>query len=994
MQLLLLFFASGFAGLIYQSIWTQYLGLMLGHAALAQSLVLAIFMGGMAGGAWLVAKYSTAWRRLVLAYALVEAAIGVAGLLFHPIYAGYSAWSYSVVFPALDSATAVAAYQWLTASLLILPQCLLLGASFPLLSAAYLRAAPDQAGQVLGGLYFSNSVGAGIGVLIASFVLVPQLGLPNTLLTAGLINLVVAAGAWRVSQGNDLPLRAVDGSSDAAQSNQKLASTALFRGLLLATFLSGGFSFVYELGWIRLLNQVLGSTIHSFEIMLAAFILGLAFGGLWVRRQASNMHQPMLVVGWAQVLMGAAAAMSLVIYGMSFDWVSALLDVLPRSNNGYFLYSVASAGLAMLVMAPAAFFAGMTLPLFSTILIQRGAGESSIGQIYAANTLGAILGVLVALHVLIPTVGNVLAMCLAATGDIAIGLALLAASSTGKTTARPRVLVASCVGLAAVAIAVLFGRPDPLQQVAGVFRHGQLPLPAESTVHYLRDGKTSTVGVYSNPEQTYAAITTNGKIDATLAVDPRDPPADDEITMLMAAALPMAMHSSPERVAVIGWGSGLSTHAVLGSAIPRQVDTIEIEQAMIDGARSFGPRVARAYEDSRSNIIVNDARSVFAGRAGQYDIIISEPSNPWISGVASLFTQEFYQLASSQLSDGGILLQWLQTYEISDAVLCEIIAALLEEFTDVRAYVSNTADMLLVASMSPLPDTQLDRLQSDELGQELARVGLSSDADLESRAVAGRELLETYVQLFGARPHSDYWPTVSHRAPVDRFVGRSASTLQLLAWDGLAATELAGLASPPPALAQVNLNAVHPQVSGVATAAQIVWSRQQGRFHPELPAEAKAALATLDAAAGKRLRDDQEAEWAQALAALSAMLLPSTNVQDLADFHANNDWLPAELPPSLDGLAQVMRAAMARDTAEVVRLTASILAEYAEAYAPDVLEQLVVLASAASLAEDDFGAPTRLEQTHGAQAAQKLLYARSVLLAHAETLRDELAATP
>src|SRR5690606_27324604 len=197
-----LFVVSGFAGLVYQSLWSHYLGLVLGHAAHAQNLVLAIFMGGMALGAWAAARLGLRWRRLVLAYAVAEAAIGVLGLAFHPLFLACTGLSERVL-AALGDGPAAQAYPWLSAALLILPACVLLGATFPLLSAGWIRASRGQDARVLGGLYFANSLGAAGGALLATFVLLPRLGMPGALAVAGLANLAVAAAALGLARRAD-----------------------------------------------------------------------------------------------------------------------------------------------------------------------------------------------------------------------------------------------------------------------------------------------------------------------------------------------------------------------------------------------------------------------------------------------------------------------------------------------------------------------------------------------------------------------------------------------------------------------------------------------------------------------------------------------------------------------------------------------------------------------------------------------------------------------
>jgi len=190
---LFIFFVSGFTGLIYESIWTNYLKLFLGHAAYAQTLVLTIFMGGMAIGSYLTSRYSIKWRKLFLAYAIAEGIIGVLALIFHESFTSFLEVSFNSVFQNLDTPFAINLYKWISAALLILPQSILLGATFPLMSAAILRVFPKSPGKTISLLYFSNSLGAAIGVLISGFYFVKAFGLPGTIKIAGLLNVLIAA---------------------------------------------------------------------------------------------------------------------------------------------------------------------------------------------------------------------------------------------------------------------------------------------------------------------------------------------------------------------------------------------------------------------------------------------------------------------------------------------------------------------------------------------------------------------------------------------------------------------------------------------------------------------------------------------------------------------------------------------------------------------------------------------------------------------------------
>ena len=990
--LLLLFVCSGFSGLVYQSAWSHYLGLTLGHAAYAQSLVLAIFMGGMAAGAWGASRFGVRLRHLVLAYAMLEAAIGVAGLLFHPLFTAYMAFTADTLLPRLDSETLAHAWQWASATLLIAPQCVLLGATFPILSAGYMRMAPDEAGPILGGLYFTNSLGAAAGALATTFLLLPWIGMPGAMAVAGLLNLVVAAGAWMVARSltaEHRPEVAVAATAVPVDD----AAPRVARVLLAAAAITGATSFVYEIGWVRMLNQALGSTVHAFELMLAAFILGLAFGGLWVRRRTRRAADAVALAGHAQWLMGVAALLSIPLFNQSFRWVGWLVQHLPRTDMGYVWFNAGSGAIAMLVMFPAAFFAGMTLPLFTLALLRRGSGEAGIGRIYAANTLGAIVGVFAMMHLLIPVLGIRLSVMLAAVADIVLGLYLLRSVSPARVT-RGYVAGAVAAGVALVAC-LQFGKPQPQVQAAGVFRTGKWTLDDDVRVPFLRDGKTSTITVATSADGSLGNIATNGKPDASLTMRLDQAALLDEVTMLMAGALPLALHPAPERVAVIGWGSGLTTHTLLGSPVPKVVDTIEIEPAMYEGAKLFGARVARAYVDPRSQVHFDDARTWFATGNRRYDVIVSEPSNPWVSGVASLFTEQFYGFAHSHLAPGGVLVQWVQSYELNDRLLGTMIAALLERFPNAEMYVTNRTDLLIVAPRDRplLPDwSRLDHLP---LRYELARVGLASPADYQLRRIGGPETLRNFVRLSGVGPHSDYYPTVSLQAPRSRFIKENADFLLYLVRGDLPVQEILGeRAPPPPAAVAADTSRTLPGdarelallmrealMTGTVGAAMRDLSPDEARN-----AEHLLALSRSPVAAGAT-----EA-WTQAFTQMSESLVGSLPASDVAPLFEHPTWLAAGPRPRAVERMLAMELALARrDGHAMSRAARDVLSlPAASGLAREAREHALVVAMLGAIAQGHAANVPALEQGYGADIPPSLLRGRlrSWLLAWADAAPD------
>jgi MFS family permease len=328
------------------------------HAAYAQTLVLAIFMGGMAAGAWLVSRFTMRIPDLLRGYALAELGIGLLALVFHKVFQASTGWALESLFPAMGAGAAVDLVKWTLASLLILPASLLLGTTFPLMSAGVMRLYPETGGRALAMLYFTNSFGAALGVLASGFLLIRSVGLPGTILTAGLMNIVLALAVWGLTRAAP-PVRPLppqprgEGASGAR---------ALGRVILVAAAATGAASFVYEITWIRMLTTGLGASSHAFEIMLAAFILGMSLGAFVLRGRIERLGND---IGWLAGLLFAKAFFAVYavwIYGDVLEFVRWTLAATARTDQGYALVNAAGLIASMMVMLPTAFCAGMTLP--------------------------------------------------------------------------------------------------------------------------------------------------------------------------------------------------------------------------------------------------------------------------------------------------------------------------------------------------------------------------------------------------------------------------------------------------------------------------------------------------------------------------------------------------------------------------------------------------------------------------------------------------------
>ena len=832
--LVALFVVSGAAGLMYESIWTRYLGLFVGHSAYAQLLVLVIFLGGMSLGAHVVGRRSTRLREPLLWYAGVELAVGAIALVFHPLFVAVTNGAYDHLFPALGATvgggTLVTAAKWLLAALLILPQSVLLGATFPLMSAGAIRRAPEAPGRALALLYFANSLGAAGGVLVAGFVLLERVGLPGTLVAAAACNALVAIGAFGVAHANDdaaatppAPLAAAGGASiDAHGARGIVVLRLVVRTLLAVAFGTAASSFVYEIAWIRMLSLVVGSATHSFELMLSAFILGLALGAWWVRARADRFADPMSALGLTQWVMGSLAIATLPVYLWSFGAMAWLLAALDLTSEGYTTFSLARYGLCLVVMLPATFCAGITLPLITRMLLTRGAGEGAIGQVYAVNTLGSIVGAALAGLVLLPVLGLKWLLVFGALIDVGLGVWLLVqapvlarndtpvdaddretiarvpdASTVANADARrrrPRLAGAATqaraylpVAAAGTVILVLLAAStpfDPAVLTSGVYRYAQVSDPKDFAIPFYADGRTATVSVRRHIESRMLSLATNGKPDASLSLDWIHPSAadtvrttieGDQVTQVLLPLITLAYAPAARTGVVIGEGSGMTSHLLLGSSALRALRTVDIEPMMIRGSRQFYPANRRVFDDPRSAFVLDDAKAYFAGAGQRFDLILSEPSNPWVSGVSGLFTDEFYERVTRYLAPGGVFGQWLHLYEIDDPLVTSVLAALHRHFPAYAVYLVSPADILVVATNGPAlrqPDWRV--VDAPALAADLRRTLPLDSAALTAAILADRAALAPLLAGY-APVNSDYHPVLDLGAERTRYQRRSAA---------------------------------------------------------------------------------------------------------------------------------------------------------------------------------------------------------------------------
>ena len=769
-----LFALSGFAGLIYEGSWARYLKLFLGHASYGQVLTLCIYMGGLAIGSFVAGKMVEKVRRPLLGYAAVELAIGIGGLIYHPLYNLLTGFFFDSDFVAGLGFTGAEITKIVLATGSTLPIAIAVGMTFPFIAAGLMRKSGAEVSLPM--LYFTNSFGSAIGILVTSYLLIPEFGNHATLCVAASINFLLAA-VFGVIGFMTSPTREEDDDSEEASDKEplnedyvaehKLPMPPKNTWLWIAA-ITGLTSFIYEIVWIRLLSLLMGSSSHSFDQMLSAFILGLAIGsavsGKLIRKDS------LVVLSLAQIFMAFFALCTLYFHQPFWGMMNESNQIFNATSDGYICWSLFKYALSVLWMVPTSFFAGMTLPLITLILTRAFKSEAPIGKVYGWNTLGSILGSVGGGLLLLPVLQLKGALVLAAYLDFVIGFVLLAVY---RKKFRRNVMFYVISG--AMVLPALVMNFDPSLITSGAFRAYKNLHPDEKII--VRDGKTATISFHESDVHWY--IKTNGKADASMSKDRNHPIEGDELTQAATAFMPMAMMTEPYDAGMVGFGSGMGAHYLLADPLLRDFDCVEIEDEMMNLAKGFYPWNARGYDDPRIHIYIDDAQTFFLTNRRKYDLLISVPSNPWVSGVASLFSHEFYAKMRRYMKPGGLWVQWIQTYEFNDQLFLNILKALDVTFPYVSLYKApEEPDIIIVASDQPVIQKAIGRFHTDpELVKEFARIHRDPDFFGERNFLFTSKMVRNLMQ--NMEPNSIFTPIVDNKAEEARFVHSEAHIVQV-----------------------------------------------------------------------------------------------------------------------------------------------------------------------------------------------------------------------
>ena len=711
------------------------LGLVFGVTTLAIGLVLAAFMGGLALGSAIAGRFAARIARAVRAYGLIEIAIGVYALAV-PLLFRLIDRVYAAAWPHFHQGFYGFAFaRFALAAIVLLIPTALMGATLPVLAGA-LADHSRQRGTSITTLYAFNLAGAIAGTIAAGFFLLPTFGVRATIWIAAATNVLIGVAAFLIdrkqSPTNFSLSPSVEVQSEASQRQTEVRRTFW----LTCAVISGFVTISMQIVWSRLLAMIIGSSTYAFSIVLALFLAGLALGAYLVSASRNRDSRSLRrTVFGLEIFTAAALFIGLrVTSAVPALLVSAGLRLGVNSWTGLLGLQIFAA--ALLILVPATFM-GMVMPLVLT----RAGSARLVGRSYALNTVGAIAGALVTAFLLIPgTNTRFTIFCAASLCLVIAGIAY----QPRHERADLAVVRNLSIGGAVAAIILMFifwpalnlnalssGAYDSFVRVLAKSR-GDVPdddRASGAEDHQLlmfAEGRTATVSVRRDWGITSVAI--NGRTNAS--------DGDDMPTQILLGQLGILAAPRLEHALVVGFATGVTPGAVLQSPI-QTVDCVEIEPAAVASSNFFNHVNNRPLSDPRLHLITDDARNYLRANPERYDLIVSEPSHPWVPGVANLFTREFFALGRERLKDDGVFVQWLQIYQLSTESLRSVLATFHEVFPHVAVFrvqgAAKGKDLILLGSRAPITFDQINQRFSDQkIGAELTRAGIRTVNDLRA----------------------------------------------------------------------------------------------------------------------------------------------------------------------------------------------------------------------------------------------------------------------
>lgn len=759
-----LFTLSGACGLIYQVVWGRLAVLVFGSTTHAIATVLGVFFLGLALGSFLAGKFADRHRTPLVLYGWLEIGIGLYAAMFHLFLSGVQSLHHAIFPLVVDAPVLLSVVRIAIAAAILLPPTILMGATVPVVSEVLTRS-PRHVGKDFGLIFACNTLGAAGGSFVSAFFLIPAVGLQMTTWIAAGLNIVVGGVSIYWGRRGEFPQKAVtvnDQESDAQPLPSVPAPQA--RAAFLAFALTGFLGLVYEVAWSRALVLVFGSSVFAFATMLTTYLVGLAVGsvvmGRWVDRIV-NLLRAFVVM---QIVAGIAVFASTVAIGQ-----------LPEFFIGYFRVDTPWRTIMLLefavcfgIMFVPAFGSGMLYPLVARMFMgqrQFHIGKT-IADAYAMNTVGCILGSFVAGFFLIPFFGIERTLLLGAGLNLLVA-AGLAAFQSEWPQGRRVALIATLI-VAAIAGNLLFKSWQPLEMNSGVYIYGD-PLARmakgvqtfveENQLLYYREGPSDTVAVLESPRGRFLRV--NGKTDGGYLKSGQS----DNYTQSFLGLLPLLYRPDAGQALVIGLGTGMTLEGIHASP-KASIDCIEISTAVAEAARYFDEANNGVLNSPRVQLKLLDGRTWLAAMPREYDIIISEPSHPWQTGNANLFTEDFFRESQLRLHPEGVFCQWLPYYQMEKAHFQTLLKTVQATYRYVNVWVVYS-DAIVIASQQPL---HLDSASIEKLVRSPAYAKILQKLDIRSiEELLGFFYLDSAaVERFVAADlevNTDNHPIIEYAAP-------------------------------------------------------------------------------------------------------------------------------------------------------------------------------------------------------------------------------------
>jgi len=760
------FFLSGAAGLIYEIVWIRMLGLIFGHTVFAVTTVLTAFMAGLALGSFLFGRLGDTRSRPLRVYGLLEGGIGIY-CLFIPLLFKFAQTGYLYIYRQFDLPFfAFSLVQFALLFFILLIPTALMGGTLPVLSKFFVEKL-ERLGRNVGDLYALNTFGAVTGTLGAGFFFLPFIGMKTTILFTSTVNLVIAAFVILAERYLTSP-KVKEKSAEEPLSQPLREDISPTQPLLaLALFgmaLSGAASMVYEIAWTRALILVIGSSTYAFSAMLTTFLFGLALGSFLFARLQGKTKIGLTSFGFLEVAIGFSTLLLLPTFSLMPDMV---LKILSFTSSSYNIALLSQFFISFLVMIIPTTLIGATFPcLVQACTASLARLGRDIGRVYAANTLGTICGSFIAGFFLIPHVGIQSSLITAASTNVLAGAGIIMVSSWQSLGWR-RFLAYAFLPLLAV---FTYFQPawDRGIMVSGVSVYGQKFLhPSSQGLHaetksrkllFYQEGINSTIAVEQTANLT--SLKVDGKVDASNGAD--------MLTQLMLGHLPIFLHPDPKTVLVIGLGSGVTAGAISQHPAVKEIDIVELEPAVIQASSFFTRENRDVLRDPRVRVNISDARNFILASRKRYDVISSEPSNPWMAGVANLFSLEFYQICREHLAEGGIMVQWVHGYSLFPRELKMIVNTFRKVFPHTTIWRTLKGDYLLLGTQKEITiDYNLLRTRyesSQTVQEDFTIFGWQSPLALLTLFLLDEEDTTRYAA--GALENTDDLPLLEFSAPL------------------------------------------------------------------------------------------------------------------------------------------------------------------------------------------------------------------------------------